>query len=195
MRRWLAAIAALCAAAVLCFFLFFRNPGQTPSNEEKAREPVAFSSNSPPRPQTALPATQSTNVPLETATPPVASVVATSPAGARTEPANWPRSGPLGLAPDIVLRNARAAVRQYGSMFHGNPVGTNPEITSALNGNNPRQVTFINAESGLQINDKGEMVDPWGTPLFFHQLSANEMEIRSAGPDKIMWTADDLVAR
>jgi len=36
-------------------------------------------------------------------------------------------------------------------------------------------------------------VDPWGTPYFFHQLSGKEMEIHSAGPDKMMWTADDLV--
>jgi len=37
------------------------------------------------------------------------------------------------------------------------------------------------------------LVDAWGTPFFFHQLSGHEMEIHSAGPDKIMWTADDLV--
>ena len=80
-------------------------------------------------------------------------------------------------------------------MFHGNPVGNNAEITSSLNGSNPKQVKFIGAESGLQINDQGELVDPWGTPFFFHQRSAKEMEVRSAGPDKIMWTADDLVAR
>ena len=36
-------------------------------------------------------------------------------------------------------------------------------------------------------------VDPWGTPYFFHQLSSTEMEIRSAGPDKRLWTDDDVV--
>ena len=45
------------------------------------------------------------------------------------------------------------------------------------------------------VNEKGELVDPWGTPYFFHQLSAMEMEIRSAGPDRIMWTEDDLVIK
>jgi len=39
------------------------------------------------------------------------------------------------------------------------------------------------------------LVDAWGTPYFFHQLAAMEMEIRSAGPDKVMWTADDLVIK
>jgi hypothetical protein len=47
----------------------------------------------------------------------------------------------------------------------------------------------------LRINGKGELVDYWGTPFFFHQLSGTEMEIHSAGPDKVMWTADDLVTK
>ena len=99
------------------------------------------------------------------------------------------------MEPAIVLSNMRIVIHQYGSMFGGNPVGTNPEISSALNGENPRQAKFINPESGLRINGKGELVDFWGTPFFFHQLSGTEMEIRSAGPDKVMWTADDLVTR
>jgi len=46
------------------------------------------------------------------------------------------------------------------------------------------------------INDKGEILDPWGTPLQFY-FSHNEVMIRSAGPNKA-WedssvaTADDL---
>jgi hypothetical protein len=35
------------------------------------------------------------------------------------------------------------------------------------------------------------MCDRWGTPYFFHQVSKTEMEIRSAGPDRRMWTGDD----
>jgi hypothetical protein len=93
----------------------------------------------------------------------------------------------------IVLENMSRAIRQYGQMFGGNPVGTNPEITSQLSGNNPKHISFINAEAGMRINKNGELVDAWGTPYFFHQLSGTDMEIHSAGPDKIMWTADDLV--
>jgi hypothetical protein len=99
------------------------------------------------------------------------------------------------MEPATVLSNMRIVIRRYGSMFGGNPVGTNPEITAALNGDNPKQARFITEESGLRINGAGELVDYWGTPFFFHQLSANEMEIRSAGPDRKMWTADDLVTR
>ena len=86
----------------------------------------------------------------------------------------------------------RTTVRQYGLMFGGNPVGTNPEITKALTGDNPKQVNFLGRDDN-RVNGNGELIDAWGTPYFFHQLSAMQMEIRSAGPDKIMWTADDLV--
>ena len=99
------------------------------------------------------------------------------------------------MDPPTVLGNMRIAINNYNSRFKENPVGTNPEITAALNGDNPKQVKFINEESGLRINGRGELVDYWGTPFFFHQLSGTEMEIRSAGPDKKMWTADDLVTK
>ncbi len=99
------------------------------------------------------------------------------------------------MDPATVLSNMRVAVHQYGSRFGGNPVGTNPEITRALNGENTKQVKFLGDEAGLRINAHGELVDYWGTPFFFHQLSGTEMEIRSAGPDRIMWTADDLVTK
>ena len=101
---------------------------------------------------------------------------------------------PVGIPPQIVLANMRRTVRQYNQMFGGNPIGTNPEITRALNGDNPRHVRFLQPD-GNHVNEKGELVDPWGTPYFFHQLSASEMEIRSAGPDKVMYTGDDLVTK
>jgi len=153
--------------------------------------------------------------PEQPATPgaPLASTPAESPGAAPSAPAASPSTFPtvpvppatpfaLGSAntppamePATVLSNMRITINQYGSMFGGNPVGTNPEITKALNGDNPKQVTFIKEELGLRINARGELVDYWGTPFFFHQLSGTEMEIRSAGPDRVMWTADDLVTK
>ena len=99
------------------------------------------------------------------------------------------------IPPEIVLEKVAHAIRDYASMFGGNPVGTNPEITAALNGKNPRLAHFINLEVGMRINGNGELVDAWGTPYFFHQLSSTDMEIHSAGPDRVMWTADDLIAK
>lgn len=99
------------------------------------------------------------------------------------------------VAPAAVAENVRRAVRQYGDMFGGNPVGTNPEITAAMAGRNPRHINFLDEAAGMRVNGNGELVDPWGTPFFFHQLSATDMEVRSAGPDKTMWTHDDVVVR
>jgi len=99
------------------------------------------------------------------------------------------------MQPAVLLGNMRNAIARYASQFGENPVGTNPEITKALTGGNPKEAKFISEESGLRINALGELVDYWGTPFFFHQLSGTEMEIRSAGPDRVMWTADDLVTR
>ena len=86
-------------------------------------------------------------------------------------------------------------MHDYCSAFGENPVGNNAEITAALMGKNPKHINFVTPESGLRVNDKGEMVDAYGTPFFFHQLSGKEMEIRSAGEDRIMWTFDDLVTK
>lgn len=84
------------------------------------------------------------------------------------------------------------SLRDYRTVMRENPVGTNAEITHALDGGNPRQARLLPA--GQPINASGEMIDRWGTPYFFHQLSRDHMEVRSAGPDKTMWTTDDTVS-
>ena len=99
------------------------------------------------------------------------------------------------LPPATVMENMRTVFRSYQSMFRDNPVGTNPEITQALDGGNRKQAHFLNEADGQRINGRGELIDSWGTPYFFHQLSGTEMEIHSAGPDRIMWTPDDLVVK
>jgi len=113
-----------------------------------------------------------------------------------------PIAKPVSVAPDFdepspqaVIENMRSSFRNYQSIFGGNPVGTNPEITKALNGDNSKHAKFVHPDDGLRINERGELIDSWGTPFFFHQLSAKEMEIHSAGPDRVMWTGDDLVVR
>jgi hypothetical protein len=85
-------------------------------------------------------------------------------------------------------------IRQYQLRFGGNPVGTNAEIVRELTGGNQKGATYL--PSGLKrLNDQGELIDEWGTPYFFHQESSERMEIRSAGSDRVLWTADDIVAR
>jgi hypothetical protein len=91
------------------------------------------------------------------------------------------------------LRQINDIFMHYRSAIHGdNPVGENVDITAVLTGRNRLGFAFIPPDCPA-INADGELCDRWGTPYFFHQLSAQEMEIRSAGPDRKMWTADDEV--
>jgi hypothetical protein len=45
------------------------------------------------------------------------------------------------------------------------------------------------------LNARGQLVDRWGSPLFFHVRDVSRIDLRSAGPDREMWTADDLHRR
>jgi hypothetical protein len=92
------------------------------------------------------------------------------------------------------LDNVSFAIRDFRTALKENPVGSNAEITRALLGDNSKQVKTP-VPSGSSINAEGELCDRWGTPYFFHQLSSNSMEVRSAGPDRKMWTGDDLVTK
>ena len=91
------------------------------------------------------------------------------------------------------LRILNEIFTTYRSSTHQeNPVGENVEITAALTGRNSLEFAFIPKDCPA-INSRGELCDRWGTPYFFHQLSGTEMQIRSAGPDRKLWTSDDEV--
>jgi hypothetical protein len=92
------------------------------------------------------------------------------------------------------LRVVEDVLEAFRSNFphDGNPVGSNAEITAVLTGKNKLQLALIPAHHPA-INRDGELCDRWGTPFFFHAESGTRMAVRSAGPDKKMWTADDIV--
>ncbi|HVU34381.1 MAG TPA: hypothetical protein VHE61_13170 [Opitutaceae bacterium] len=81
----------------------------------------------------------------------------------------------------------------YRSNFphDGNPWGDNEEITAQLTGRNRLHLALVSRDLPA-INHDGELCDRWGTPFFFHAESGTHMAIRSAGPDRKMWTADDI---
>lgn len=79
----------------------------------------------------------------------------------------------------------------YRFAYQENPVGVeNFEITEQLLGKNPKNIVFVASDSSALRGN--ELVDQWGTPYFFHALSGQQMEIRSAGPDQTLWTEDDI---
>ncbi len=86
-----------------------------------------------------------------------------------------------------VLEGYRRAVKE-------NPSGENREIVSALMGRNPRGVAVIPTHHPALGTD-GQLLDRWGTPYFFHSVSSQATEIISAGPDRKLWTRDDLVLK
>jgi hypothetical protein len=92
---------------------------------------------------------------------------------------------------DLRMLNA-LFIAYRGATHAGNPVGENNEITAVLRGKNRLGYAFIPQDCPA-VNAKGELCDRWGSPFFFHQLSGEKMEIRSAGPDHRLWTADDEV--
>ncbi len=79
--------------------------------------------------------------------------------------------------------NLFEAFHQYKTHVGTYPAGNNADIAKALlQGNNPKKIIIL-AVKKAELNAKGEIVDPWGTPLKIY-FANNEVLIRSAGPNK-----------
>lgn len=84
---------------------------------------------------------------------------------------------------NLEVDNLFEAFHQYKTHVGTYPMGNNQEIAKALlEGNNPKKIVIL-AVKKAELNAKGEIVDPWGTPLKIY-FANNEVLIRSAGPNK-----------
>lgn len=93
-------------------------------------------------------------------------------------------------ADDILL--LQDLVEIYRKVNGSGPAGgLNAEIVRSLRGKNARKFAVLPSDLP-EINADGELVDRWGTPYFFHPISRRLIEIRSAGPDRKLWTEDDV---
>lgn len=177
MKRVTAILLVLLAVVVLMEGLWRWSQRRVPAASSSPGPQVQAKAAAPPSPSAglklpeAIPAVR-TGTPVPPPSPPL------------------PPDHPARVEADNVARN----LRHFGQRFGGNPVGTNAEIVRYLNGGNPHGVRYLPQET-LRLNEAGELVDSWGSPYFFHQLSARETEIRSAGPDRTLWTGDDIVAK
>jgi hypothetical protein len=97
------------------------------------------------------------------------------------------------IATDLRVLLEVFAAWQTNFPRQGNPVGENDEITRALMGDNVLLLALVPRDHPA-VGPKGQLLDRWGTPFRFHQLSGTHMEIRSAGPDRRFSTEDDAVA-
>jgi len=91
--------------------------------------------------------------------------------------------------------NLILGIQQYKEFVGTYPTGNNIAITKALLGQTEKKVMILSVRKS-DINDKGEILDPWGTPVQFY-FSHNEVMLRSAGPKKVwedsaIMTSDDL---
>lgn len=88
------------------------------------------------------------------------------------------------------------ALQKYKERVGSYPTGGNVEVAKALNGANSKNVIVL-VGIKMHLNDKGEFVDPWGTPLRIYFSDAGVL-IRSAGPnrrfdDSTVIDADDYI--
>jgi hypothetical protein len=113
--------------------------------------------------------------------------------GLRLQPLAAELSASL-LRPEGPPEDELAAVGQllyfYRQAFGENPVGDNADIAAALSGANAKAAAWLDPDGPALVD--GRLVDRWGSPYWFHALGAREMEIRSAGPDRELFTDDDL---
>jgi len=85
-------------------------------------------------------------------------------------------------------------LKLYRRLFGSYPAGeNNSQLVNALLGANKQKLPLLPRDHP-RLNAKGELVDAWGTPFFFHQNSRSSVEVRSAGADRLMYTDDDIVA-
>jgi hypothetical protein len=97
-----------------------------------------------------------------------------------------------GHEPGQDIEILEAVLAEYRRIFGSNPAGgLNAEITAALIGRNDRRLAVVTPDLAA-LNAAGEVVDRWGTPFYFHPVTAARMEILSAGPDRLLWTPDDV---
>jgi hypothetical protein len=74
------------------------------------------------------------------------------------------------------------ALQKYKENVGSYPAGSNAEIGKALKGKNAKNVIILVGRK-TEMNEKGEFVDPWGTPLRIY-FSDNGILVRSAGANR-----------
>ena len=94
------------------------------------------------------------------------------------------------------VENLFIGLQKYKEVVGAYPVGSNADVAKALKGNNPKNVIILVGRKN-ELNEKGEIIDPWGTALRIY-LNDNGVLIRSAGPnrrfdDSTVMEADDFI--
>lgn len=101
------------------------------------------------------------------------------------------------LAEDGSAKEDRAALQDLVTSYLQNTkpsnrkaLGPNEEFAIALSDTDAIGDSAIPQDHPALRN--GEIIDRWGTPWFFHQESSENITTRSAGPDRRLFTPDDI---
>jgi hypothetical protein len=141
----------------------------------------------------ALPADQAT--PRAVAQPPATDSSAASGQGRSALPPH-PQSRLLGtdqLAPEAQARLVGNILQIFRESTGAYPTAEdNPGVLRQLLGANTARRGYVSPESPA-IDRQGALLDAYGQPYFFHFISSQKLEIRSAGADGAYYTDDDLV--
>jgi hypothetical protein len=94
------------------------------------------------------------------------------------------------------IENLFTGLQKYKERVGSFPVGGNAQVAKALQGENSKNVIILVGRK-TELNEKGEYVDPWGTPLRIYFSDVGVL-IRSAGPnrrfdDSTVIEADDIL--
>lgn len=94
------------------------------------------------------------------------------------------------------VENLFVGLQKYKERVGNYPVGGNAEVAKALQGDNSKNIIILVGRK-TELNEKGEYVDPWGTPLRIY-FSQENILIRSAGAnrrfdDSTVLEADDFI--
>lgn len=94
------------------------------------------------------------------------------------------------------VENLFVGLQKYKERIGSYPVGGNAQVAKALQGDNSKNVIILVGRK-TELNEKGEYVDPWGTPLRIYFSDVGVL-IRSAGPnrrfdDSTVMEADDFI--
>lgn len=86
------------------------------------------------------------------------------------------------------ITESQTMIKDFAQYF----IPDNQALTAFLSGKNRDRLAWIQP-GNKAISEEGELLDRYGTPLFFHRESATRFQVRSAGVDRVMWTDDDVL--
>jgi hypothetical protein len=93
------------------------------------------------------------------------------------------------------LRKIQRLATAYFSVIKDStrfPIGGNEDFAAALRGENANREVYVRPGNPVFGAD-GRLIDRWGSPLIVHPEAWRQIELRSAGPDRIPYNDDDLI--